>query len=84
MRGRHPIGAQPRHGPSRLAPLRTAWHGAGMAPKSKSPMAGGFPIALGAIGGTVAGLVAHQPTIGFLAGLALGVIVALLIWWRDR
>lgn len=55
-----------------------------MAPKSKSPMAGGFPIALGAIGGTVAGLVAHQPTIGFLAGLALGVIVALLIWWRDR
>lgn len=52
-------------------------------PPSRSPAAGGFPIAMGAILGTVGGLVAGQPTIGFLCGLAIGVALALLIWWRD-
>ncbi|NJR80157.1 hypothetical protein [Sphingomonas corticis] len=53
-------------------------------PPSRSPVAGGFPIALGAILGTVGGLVAGQPTIGFLAGLAIGAALALLIYLRDR
>lgn len=49
-----------------------------------SPAAGGFPIALGAIGGTMVGLAAGQPTIGFLGGLALGIAIAIAIWLRDR
>jgi len=67
------------------------WRGAsrrgmrrGMAPSPRSPSAGGFPIALGALGGTALGLYTGQPSIGFLAGLAAGVVLALLIWWRDR
>lgn len=51
---------------------------------SRSPSAGGVLIAIGAIGGTIAGLIGREPTIGFLAGTAIGVAVALLIWWRDR
>ncbi|MEH3047051.1 hypothetical protein [Sphingomonas adhaesiva] len=50
----------------------------------KNPTAGGFPIAIGALGGTIVGLVARQPTIGFLSGLALGCLIAALIWWRER
>ena len=53
-------------------------------PPSRSPLAGGFPIAALILGGTILGLVAGQPTIGFLAGLALGVAIALWVWWRDR
>jgi hypothetical protein len=50
----------------------------------RSPTAGGFPIAAGAILGTIGGLVARQPTIGFLAGLGLGVLVAVAIWLKGR
>ena len=49
-----------------------------------SPSAGGAPIALGAIGGAAIGFIRHQPTICFLGGLAAGIAVALLIWWRGR
>lgn len=53
-------------------------------PETPSTSAGGFPIAVGAIGGAVAGMLAGQPTIGFLAGLALGGVIALAIWLRGR
>ncbi|WP_200932368.1 hypothetical protein [Sphingomonas sp. Leaf412] len=56
-----------------------------MAPPPDRPTAaGGFPIAAGALLGTVAGLFAGQPSIGFLAGLAVGVAIAIAIWLRDR
>lgn len=55
-----------------------------MADPRPSPAAGGFPIALGALGGTTVGVALRQPTIGFLAGLALGIAVAVVIWLRDR
>jgi hypothetical protein len=59
--------------------------GAGMTtPQRPSPVAGGFPIAIGALGGTVVGVIMRQPSIGFLSGLGLGVTIALAIWWRDR
>lgn len=47
-------------------------------------MAGGFPIAVGSIGGTAVGVALRQPTLGFLAGLALGIAIALAVWLRDR
>ena len=55
-----------------------------MASSSRTPAAGGFLIAAGAMVGPVVGLFLGQPTIGFLAGVGLGTAAALLIWWRDR
>lgn len=56
----------------------------GMARSFRHSTAGGFPIAIGALGGTVAGLFAGQPSIGFLAGLGLGCLIAVVIWLRER
>lgn len=53
-------------------------------PAHRPATAGGAPIALGAIGGAAIGFIQHQATLWFLAGLTLGIIVALLIWWRGR
>ena len=53
-------------------------------PDTSSPAAGGFPIALGSLGGTGIGLFFGEPTRGFLIGLVLGIAVAVLLWWRSR
>tara|TARA_R110000824_G_scaffold110723_1_gene258888 strand:+ start:385 stop:588 length:204 start_codon:yes stop_codon:yes gene_type:complete len=45
---------------------------------------GGVFIAIGAIVGAIAGGFLGQPSAGLLAGLALGALAALLIWWRGR
>jgi hypothetical protein len=59
-------------------------HGKRAAMSPRSPIAGGFPIAAGALLGTAVGVALRQPTIGFLGGLALGGVLALAIWLRDR
>jgi hypothetical protein len=46
--------------------------------------AGGFLLAVLMLAGTIVGLVVGQPSIGFLAGLALGSVAAVLLWLRDR
>lgn len=51
---------------------------------STTPAAGGFLIALGAIVGAAIGLSTDQPTAGFLIGTAIGIALALFIWWRGR
>ena len=51
---------------------------------SNGPAAGGFPIAIGAIGGTAIGVAIGQVTIGFLAGLAAGIVAAVAIWLLGR
>lgn len=53
-------------------------------PAHRPTTAGGAPLALGAIGGAALGFVFRQPTLYFVVGLALGALVALLIWWRGR
>jgi hypothetical protein len=53
-------------------------------PAPASPPSGGLFIALGAIGGTVVGLFAGQPSIGLLVGLAAGVAAAVVLWLRSR
>lgn len=53
-------------------------------PHPRKPRAGGAAIALLAIAGVVIGNHYGQATIGFLAGVALGAAIALLVWWRDR
>ncbi len=51
---------------------------------SRNPTAGGMLIALGALLGAAAGVYAGQPTLGFLTGIGLGVVLALVIWLKDR
>ena len=48
-----------------------------------SPRAGGAIIALTTIAGALAGKFAHQPSIGILAGFAIGVVISVLIWRAD-
>lgn len=63
---------------------RRARHGKRARMPNRSPAAGGFPIAAGALIGTAVGVALRQPSIGLLAGLALGALIALAIWLRDR
>jgi hypothetical protein len=51
---------------------------------SSSPSGGGVLIALGAMIGAGVGVAVSQPTLGFLTGLGIGVVLALVIWWRGR
>ena len=53
-------------------------------PPSRSTIGGGAPIALAVMIGTIIGLIERQPTIGFLIGLAVGIVIAVLIWRLDR
>lgn len=55
-----------------------------MADPAPPRAAGGALIALGAVGGAVTGLFLGETTLGFLIGLAVGLLAALLIWLRDR
>lgn len=50
----------------------------------KRPFAGGFLIVLGIMVGVVAGLIAKQPTIGFLVGGGIGAALALALYLRDQ
>jgi len=48
------------------------------------PAAGGFLVAVGILGGAILGFAAGEPTQGLLLGLAIGIALALAIWWRTR
>ena len=51
----------------------------------KSGTQGGGAIIAGAIiTGVIGGIIAGQPSIGFLAGAGAGVLIALLFWLRER
>jgi uncharacterized protein YqgC (DUF456 family) len=55
-----------------------------MANTPRSPAAGGFLIAIGAMLGAIVGLFLYQPTLGFLIGGGAGVVMAIGIWLRGR
>jgi hypothetical protein len=55
-----------------------------MAKQSRYTQAGGFILAASIIAGTVAGVMVHQSSIGFLVGAGAGVVLALLVWLVDR
>lgn len=46
--------------------------------------AGGIFIAFGGIAGVLLGGIMGQPSIGLLAGLAFGALIALALWLRER
>ncbi len=53
-------------------------------PKPIAARAGGSILAASIIAGVIAGTILGQPSIGFLVGLGVGVLIALLLWWGDR
>jgi hypothetical protein len=52
--------------------------------RSRSPRAGGFLLAAAILAGAGGGIVAGQPTIGALAGLAAGLALLATVWLLDR
>jgi hypothetical protein len=55
-----------------------------MSQRSRSTQAAGFILAISILAGAVAGAIVGQPSIGFLAGLAAGVSIAILFWLIER
>lgn len=53
-------------------------------PPSRSPMAGGFLIAIGAMAGAFGGAFFGESSRGFFVGIGAGALAALLLWLRDR
>jgi hypothetical protein len=50
----------------------------------KNPTGAGAIIAFLIIGGAIVGGLMGQPSIGLLTGVGLGVLIAVLLWWRER
>lgn len=53
-------------------------------PKKPAPRAAGGLLALSILGGAALGVAYRQPTIGLLAGSAVGILIALFFWMQDR
>lgn len=51
---------------------------------SRTPMAGGFLLAISLLAGTILGAGRGQASIGFVAGLGVGLTLLLLVWLIDR
>ncbi len=50
--------------------------------RDQSPI--GCLLAAAILLGAAIGLIVGQQTIGLLSGLAVGIVIAILLWWRDR
>lgn len=53
-------------------------------PSQRSQSAGGFVLAASLMVGTIIGLFAGQPSLGFVAGLVIGAAIAIAIWLKGR
>ena len=53
-------------------------------PGSTSGRAGGFILAMAILGGAVIGILMGEPSAGVVGGAALGTVIAIALWWRDR
>ncbi|MGN6818209.1 MAG: hypothetical protein ACTHJR_06010 [Sphingomonas sp.] len=53
-------------------------------PQSTAPAAGGCLLALGVVGGAVAGIMLHQTSLGIILGVAAGAIAATIVFLIDR
>jgi hypothetical protein len=51
---------------------------------SRTPMAGGFLLAVSLVVGTVLGAGQGQASIGFVAGLGVGLVLLVAVWLIDR
>ncbi|MFZ2995113.1 hypothetical protein [Sphingobium sp.] len=50
----------------------------------KDPTGSGAIIAFLIIAGAITGGLMGQPSIGLLAGVALGIVIAIVMWLRDQ
>ena len=55
-----------------------------MSQRNRSGQAAGFILAVSILAGAVGGSIVGEPSIGFLAGLAAGVAMAVLFWLIER
>lgn len=55
-----------------------------MSDPSANPQAAGFFLTLAIFAGAIGGVIAGQPSLGLLAGIAAGVAIAIGLWLRDR
>ena len=55
-----------------------------MANASRTPMAGGFLLAIALIVGVIAGAAKGEPSLGFVIGLGVGLAGLLAVWLMDR
>lgn len=53
-------------------------------PRSNTPAAGGFLLAIAVLVGTVAGALRGEPSLGFVAGAGIGAVLAATVWLLDR
>jgi len=67
-----------------LALAAAQWQGRGLTKRKKDPTGAGAIIAFLILGGAITGGLMGQPSIGLLSGLALGILIALLLWLRER
>lgn len=51
---------------------------------SRTPLAGGFLLAISLVIGPVVGAIIGEPSMGFVGGLAVGLVLAIGIWLIDR
>lgn len=51
---------------------------------SRTPKAGGFLLAMSIIAGVMIGGFLGQPSVGFLTGTGVGLLLLLAVWLRDR
>jgi hypothetical protein len=54
------------------------------APRSPASLSGGFLIAASLIVGVIFGAWKGQPSLGFVVGLAVGVVLAVAVWQFDK
>lgn len=55
-----------------------------MAARSNAPLAGGFLLCIALLAGALTGIFLGQPSIGFLVGAGIGLVLVTLIWLLDR
>ena len=56
-------------------------------PRSPSPsrtVAGGSLVALSILAGVIVGTIYGQPSVGFLTGLGVGILLYLVVWLLSR
>lgn len=55
-----------------------------MSERMRNTQAAGSVLAISIIAGAVAGIIVGQPSVGFLVGLAAGLLLAFLFWLNER
>jgi len=52
--------------------------------RKPAPRAGGAILAGAILAGVIGGIIAGEPSIGFLMGTSLGILATVLLWLKDR